>query len=149
MERKDILERKDDILQWIKECRSKAYMCIQLKCKQETLNSYLKKMGIEYAGQQGWMKGNTSKSYKTANEYAQGEYVKSHILKQKLIRDGIKEKKCEICGCLEWQGKELPLELHHKDGNHFNNDFENLLILCPNCHSIQLNHCAKNIGNYS
>jgi hypothetical protein len=26
-------------------------MCEQLHCKPETLNSYLKKMGIEYAGQ--------------------------------------------------------------------------------------------------
>ena len=50
--RTDILERKEDILQWIREERPKSYMCQQLSCKQTTLNSYLEKMGIEYAGQQ-------------------------------------------------------------------------------------------------
>ena len=50
--RTDILERKDDILRWIEEERPKSYICQQLGCKPETLNSYLKKMGIEYAGQQ-------------------------------------------------------------------------------------------------
>ena len=44
--RTDILNRKDDILSWIQDEKSKAYMCQQLKCKQETLNSYLKNMGM-------------------------------------------------------------------------------------------------------
>lgn len=50
--RTDILKRKNEILQWISEERPKCYICQQLGCKQETLNSYLKKMNIEYAGQQ-------------------------------------------------------------------------------------------------
>lgn len=53
LKRADILERKNDILKWIEENQSKAYMCRELKCKPETLNSYLKKMNIEYAGNQG------------------------------------------------------------------------------------------------
>ena len=148
MARTDILERKADILKWIDENQSKAYMCRELKCKPETLNSYLKKMGIEYQGNQG-MKGFSSNQYKTAAEYIKSTYVKSHILKQKLIRDGIKEEKCEICGISTWQGVKLPLELHHKDNNHFNNEFDNLQILCPNCHSIQEGNSGSNIGNYS
>jgi RecJ-like exonuclease len=32
-------------------------------------------------------------------------------------------------------GEEIPLELHHIDGNHFNNDLSNLMVLCPNCHA--------------
>ena len=124
-------------------------MCKQLQCKQDTLNLYLKKMNIEYVGQQGWAKGIKSQHYKTAEEYIKQDCVKSHLLKQKLIKDGIKENKCEICGCYEWQGKILPLELHHKDGNHFNNDFDNLQILCPNCHSIQEGNSGRNIGKYS
>lgn len=133
--RNDILERKEEILQWIDEHQSKAFICRQLKCKPETLNSYLLKMGIQYDGNPG-SKGKQSSHYKTAAEYVQGTCVKSHILKQKLIRDGIKEDKCEICGASIWQGKKLPLELHHIDCNHFNNDLANLQILCPNCHSI-------------
>lgn len=148
--RTDILERKNDILQWIEEEQPKSYICEQLKCKQETLNSYLKKMNIEYAGQQnkkGQKKG--SNQYISAIEYSQKKTgVKSYVLKQKLVRDGIKENCCEICGISIWQGVELPLELHHKDGNHFNNSLENLQILCPNCHSIQEGNSGANIGKY-
>ena len=105
-------------------------------------------MGIEYKGNKG-LKGFTSTKYKTAAEYIKNTCVHSHILKQKLIRDGIKQEKCEICGNSVWQGKKLPLELHHKDGNHFNNDFDNLMILCPNCHSIQDGNSGSNVGRYS
>lgn len=46
----------------------------------------------------------------------------------------------------EWMGKPIPLELHHKDGNHYNNDLSNLEILCPNCHAQTDNYRGKNIG---
>lgn len=147
--RTDILERKEDILKWINEKQSKAFICRELKCKPETLNSYLQKMNINYEGNQGLKGLKQSNQYKTAIEYSQQANVKSHLLKQKLIKDGIKKDECEICGCSFWQGKKLPLELHHKDGDHFNNDFSNLQILCPNCHSIQEGNSGANIGKYS
>lgn len=146
--RTDILERKEDILKWIEEHQSKAFICRELKCKPDTLNSYLKQMDIEYSGNKGLKGKKTDSKYKTAEEYVQNPYVKSHKLKIKLIRDGIKEDKCEICGASMWQGVKLPLELHHKDRNHFNNDFDNLQILCPNCHAIQPGNSGANIGNY-
>ena len=43
--------------------------------------------------------------------------------------------KCNLCGIDSWNGKPLTLELEHKDGNHHNNERENLECLCPNCHS--------------
>lgn len=149
MRRTDILERKEDILRWIEEHQSKAYMCRQLHCKPETLNSYLEKMNITYAGNMGLKGMKTDPKYKTAQEYIKSSCVKSHILKQKLIRDGIKQDKCEICGASIWQGVKLPLELHHIDGNHYNNEFSNLLILCPNCHSIQEGNSGANVGKYT
>ena len=63
--------------------------------------------------------------------------INSHRLKEKLIRDGYKEKICEGCKNYEWMGIEIPLELHHIDGDHINNIFKNLKILCPNCHAIE------------
>ena len=144
----DIEERKEEILRWIKEERSKVYICNQLHCKQATLNAHLLKMGINYHGQKN-QKGRPNVGKKTAEEYARGDNVKSHKLKAKLIQDGIKKCECEICGASIWQGKQLPLELHHKDGNHYNNDFDNLQILCPNCHSIQDGNSGKSIGKYS
>jgi hypothetical protein len=44
--------------------------------------------------------------------------------------------KCNTCGISEWQGRPLSLEIDHKDGNHENNNRENLEALCPNCHSL-------------
>ena len=67
--------------------------------------------------------------------------VKSSYLKTKLIAQGLKVDKCELCGL---DGKELTLELHHINGNHFDNRIENLQILCPNCHSKTPNHRGKN-----
>ena len=39
--------------------------------------------------------------------------------------------KCAICGLDE----ECILEVHHIDENHENNDIDNLIILCANCHA--------------
>lgn len=147
--RTDILERRNDIEQWITENQSKAFICRELKCKPETLNSYLTKMGIQYAGNQGGKGIKSDPKYKTAEEYMKNPNIKSNRLLQKLIRDGIKEDKCELCGITFWQGKHLPLELHHIDCNHFNNTLENLQILCPNCHSIQDGNAGANIGKYA
>jgi Zn finger protein HypA/HybF involved in hydrogenase expression len=44
--------------------------------------------------------------------------------------------KCNQCGLDEWRGHSLVLELEHKDGNHLNNDRNNLEMICPNCHSL-------------
>lgn len=146
--RTDILERKNDILKWIEQHQSKAFICRELHCKPETLNSYLKQMDIQYGGNPG-MKGFAHDTqYKPASEYIKNDLVKSHVLKQKLIKERIKEDKCEICGVSIWQGVKLPLELHHKDCNHFNNEFDNLQILCPNCHSIQEGNSGANTGKY-
>ena len=148
MPRNDILERKQDILKWIEENQSKAFICRQLKCKPETLNSYLQKMNIEYKGNKGGKGIRVCQNYKTAEEYSKGTCVKSSVLRMKLIRDGVKKPECEICGISIWQGVVLPLELHHKNGNHFDNNLENLQILCPNCHSIQEGNAGANIGKY-
>jgi len=141
--RNDILESKEQILEWISQNQSKAFMCSQFKCRPSTLESYLKKMGIEYVGNMGGRGIKTDPKRKSALEYSKSTCVKTHLMKLKLIEDGIREHKCEICGITEWLGEPAPLELHHIDGNRFSNNFDNLQILCPNCHSQTPNHSGR------
>ena len=42
---------------------------------------------------------------------------------------------CTICRINEWQGQPLTLHLDHINGINNDNRFENLRLLCPNCHS--------------
>ena len=64
------------------------------------------------------------------------DYTNTHLLKKRLIKEGLLEERCELCGMgNEWQGKFISLQLDHKDGDRCNNLIENLRILCPNCHS--------------
>ena len=138
--RKDIIERKNEIIEWIKNNRSKSFISRELKCKQCTLDIYLEKMGIEYEGNQG-SKGKPSNTWKHSSLYLfRGSLIGGHKLKLKLFRDGIKEKKCEVCGLEKWNEKDISLEMHHIDGDRMNNELENLQILCPNCHSQTTNY---------
>lgn len=43
-------------------------------------------------------------------------------------------KNCEKCGYSE---EPRILGVHHKDNNRKNNELENLVVLCPNCHSLE------------
>jgi ribosomal protein S27AE len=55
--------------------------------------------------------------------------------------------KCSKCGwdkVNEVTGKS-PLEIDHIDGDAYNNNIDNLRVLCPNCHSLTPTY--KNIGN--
>ncbi len=68
----------------------------------------------------------------------------SSRLRSRLIKEGLKEEKCEKCKITEWQGMPLNFELHHINGIHTDNRLENLQILCPNCHSQTENYGCKN-----
>lgn len=56
-------------------------------------------------------------------------------LSKRLVKEGLKKYKCESCGISNWNGNDLTLELNHIDGCSGNHTFENLELLCPNCHS--------------
>lgn len=67
---------------------------------------------------------------------------------KRYIRDKYNSK-CAICGWNEtntFTGK-IPLEIEHRDGNHLNNSEENLILLCPNCHSLTPTYKGANRGN--
>lgn len=67
-------------------------------------------------------------------------------LKERLVKEGIKEYKCECCGITEWNRKPISLQLHHINGIHNDNRLSNLQLLCPNCHSQTNNFGTKGKG---
>lgn len=144
--RTDILERKDEILQWISENQSKAFICRELKCKPETLNNYLNKMNIQYDGNKA-SKGLTKDNgrYMTLVDYlANSQDVQTNKIRLKLLKEGYKEYRCEKCGLNEWLGQPIALEVHHIDGDRTNNTIENFQLLCPNCHAQTDSYRGKN-----
>lgn len=61
----------------------------------------------------------------------------------------INNNSCQACGWnkINPTSNKSPLEIHHKDGDYKNNSFENLQLLCPNCHSLTETYKALNVGN--
>lgn len=70
-------------------------------------------------------------------------HYSSHKLKLRLIKQGLKEDKCEVCEIVQWNGKLISMHLDHINGNHYDHSIENLRILCPNCHSQTETYAGK------
>lgn len=73
-----------------------------------------------------------------------GNYFLSKHIRRYIFE--IKFGKCEVCGWSkinQFTGK-FPLEVHHKDGDSTNNNLDNLMLLCPNCHSLTENYKSLN-----
>ena len=135
---KKFIERKQDILKWIKENKSKAFICREMMCKPLTLDNYLTKFNIKYKGNVGRRGTVRPEDRIPAKKYlGTNKYISSHKLKLKLIEEKIKDKKCERCNLRKWLNKDIPLELHHKNRNRFDNRLENLEIICSNCHALE------------
>lgn len=56
-------------------------------------------------------------------------------IKRRLLENGLLANKCDECGITEWMGRPLSIQLHHRNGVRDDHRLNNLVMLCPNCHS--------------
>lgn len=87
------------------------------------------------------------------NKHTKESFIKTHLIikdrdkpvttdriKKWLLEFGMKDRVCERCMNVTWLGNDIPLELHHKNGDRWDNRLFNLEILCPNCHALENNN---------
>lgn len=137
---------EEEFAQLVKESRSFQDLAQRIGYKKEgggtqaALKEAVKERGLNtshFLGQ-GWNRDNHN--YST---FAKNSAKKNGKSTLKAIIN-LRGRKCECCGFTEWLGKPINLEIHHIDGNHNNNELENIQLLCPNCHSYTDNYCGKN-----
>lgn len=68
-------------------------------------------------------------------------------LHKKLLNEGYKDHRCEICGTDEWNGEKVPLILDHINGSNWDHRWENLQLICPNCNAQTPYNNGKNKRN--
>lgn len=130
-----IKENLGMINKMIEEKRPKFEIARILGVKYDTLNKNLKILGIEYSGNPNRKGVSHEEGRIPVSAYlGTNKFITAPKLRNKLIEEGFKKNKCERCGNDTWMGEQIPLELHHLNGNHYDNNLENLQILCPNCH---------------
>ena len=94
-----------------------------------------------FDGKRGWRKDKNSfsdiriKSKFKEEFFVENSSVSRGYLRKIIISESIIEYKCSECGIAKWNGKQLSLELEHKNGIRNDNRLKNLTFLCPNCHS--------------
>lgn len=75
-----------------------------------------------------------------------GRLERTSRLRERLIREGLKGRSCELCHRGSWNGRPIPLELDHVNGRRDDNRIANLRLLCPNCHAQTDTYRGRNIG---
>jgi RNA polymerase subunit RPABC4/transcription elongation factor Spt4 len=127
---------------------SMAEAAVKLKLHFNTFRRKATRLGC-YKPNQGLKNGTRLKQRKDSillDEILEGKHpqYQTFKLKIRLLKAGLKENKCDVCGAADWRGIPLAIELHHVDGNRSNHVISNLQMICPNCHSQTATFRAKN-----
>jgi hypothetical protein len=101
-----------------------------------TVKKWIYKLNIDISHWKVGSDWNKGLKLKDWSDYTTSARVKKHLIKHL-------GHKCEKCFISVWYDLPIMLEVHHIDGNRFNNSIENLQLLCPNCHSTTYNWRGK------
>lgn len=112
-----------------------------------TLKLAVNRLGLDVSHMTGKAHGTTIPPHKRTLEdvmVSESTYC-SGTLKKRLLREGLLNNKCALCGQLpEWNGEPMVLVFDHINGIHNDNRMENLRLLCPNCNSQQNTFSGRN-----
>lgn len=122
----NIRKPRNNCKQCGKECSEVGAIYCSNRCQASYQSSELK---------QSWLNGDI-------NPKQTGGFIRRYLME-------LHDCKCEQCG---WSQPNpvtgnVPLEVHHIDGDSTNNNINNLKLLCPNCHSLTVNYKKLNEGN--
>lgn len=111
-----------------------------------TFRKYIKLYGIDISHFNTYrIRNGTTKMPLSEILVENSDYKSRHCLKLRLIKEKVLEYKCGICGNPgSWQNQPLSLQLEHLNGISNDNRIENLMFLCPNCHSQTDTFAGKN-----
>lgn len=137
---------KEQIIEAIKNTSSMISAARYLNVSRDKFNKFAKLYGLFKPNQSG-KDIQKKRSYTDEELFSNRTYKIAQTVLIKRLKE-IRDWKCEMCGLNEWMGKTLPLEVHHIDGNNYNNELSNLQILCPNCHSLTNNWRSRNKKGY-
>ena len=139
----------DKIIFAAKNANSATAAAAMLGIQYGTYRSHAKRLGVFKTNQSGRgvskpkTEGNGKISTKDILNGKHPQY-QSNKLRKRLFEEGYKEKKCEVCGIREWNGKPLSFECEHINGDSTDHRLSNLMIVCPNCHSQTDTYKGKN-----
>ena len=146
--------------EWLEELCADSYSYAEVLRKagraqaggsQRTLKNKIEEFGIDishFTGQRWQQAPQFKEKYSPENLFVKNSPAAFVTIRKYLLKYDLIKYECSECGCDGfWRGKKISLELHHIDGDHNNNELNNLTFLCPNCHAITDNYGGKhNIG---
>ena len=143
--------------EWLEELCADSYSYAEVLRKagraqaggsQNTLKKKIEEFDIDishFTGQRWQHSPVFQEKYTPENLFVKNSSVSNQTIRKYLVKYDLIPYVCSECGCDgNWRGYVLALQLHHKDGDHSNNELNNLTFLCPNCHAITENYGGKN-----